>query len=322
MKKNLISIAAVIIAVMALSSCASKDDVMVDASQIEGEWKVGAMYYEGHLIDVEDVPAIKQLYDTNIITVKEDGTFVYINKIWGERGPVKKLDETNEDTFLLDAEEGFKYVFEDGEFKQEPADEKQTIKKYIVTVLDENTIEVSEYDDAMQKASADADPFVYVKSGSDSEYIASNKANINLGQSSSSDNSSSGKNNTSTNNTEPFTNKYGTPTTKCAHAGCNNYIASSGDTNCCTTHSNKCLECGKYIDEDAMYCMDCLSKAADGKSSGSSSSTTNNETGGSSKCSFKENGVEVCNNPAEPGGYFCSYHKKMLDDAYNSLTGN
>ncbi len=58
-----------------------------------------------------------------------------------------------------------------------------------------------------------------------------------------------------------FTNKYGTPTTKCAHSGCNNYIASSGDTNCCTIHSNRCLECGKYIDEDATYCMDCIQKA-------------------------------------------------------------
>lgn len=55
-----------------------------------------------------------------------------------------------------------------------------------------------------------------------------------------------------------FTNKFGTPTTKCAHAGCNNFIASSGDTNCCEEHSNKCAKCGKYIDEDAMYCMDCL----------------------------------------------------------------
>lgn len=58
-----------------------------------------------------------------------------------------------------------------------------------------------------------------------------------------------------------FTNKYGTRTTKCAISGCNNYIATSGDTNCCTTHSRKCLECRKYIDSDAMYCMDCIRKA-------------------------------------------------------------
>ena len=64
-----------------------------------------------------------------------------------------------------------------------------------------------------------------------------------------------------TNSYSSFTNKYGTATTKCAHPGCNNYIATSGDTNCCTTHSRKCLECGCYIDEDALYCVSCLRKA-------------------------------------------------------------
>lgn len=61
-----------------------------------------------------------------------------------------------------------------------------------------------------------------------------------------------------------FTNKYGTSTTKCAKSGCSNYIASSGDTNCCTTHSNRCLKCNCYIDGDAMYCMSCLEEALGG----------------------------------------------------------
>ena len=76
-----------------------------------------------------------------------------------------------------------------------------------------------------------------------------------------------------------FTNKYGTPTTKCAHSGCNNYIASSGDTNCCTIHSNRCLECGKYIDEDAIYCMDCLAKSTSSSNS-NYSSDWGSDTGG------------------------------------------
>lgn len=58
--------------------------------------------------------------------------------------------------------------------------------------------------------------------------------------------------------TSSFTNKYGTRTTKCVISGCSNYIASSGDTNCCVSHSNRCLECRKYIDGDAAYCMDCI----------------------------------------------------------------
>ena len=62
------------------------------------------------------------------------------------------------------------------------------------------------------------------------------------------------------NKTTIFTNKYGTPTTICAHKGCNEYIAPSGDTNCCEQHSKRCLKCNCYIDEDAMYCMDCLKK--------------------------------------------------------------
>lgn len=58
-----------------------------------------------------------------------------------------------------------------------------------------------------------------------------------------------------------FTNKYGTSTTICAHSGCSNYIATSGDTNCCSVHSNRCKGCYCYIDEDASYCMDCIKKA-------------------------------------------------------------
>lgn len=61
--------------------------------------------------------------------------------------------------------------------------------------------------------------------------------------------------------TVTFANKFGTSTTICAHSGCNNYIAPSGDTNCCITHSNRCLECNTYIDEDAAWCMSCLEKA-------------------------------------------------------------
>ena len=90
---------------------------------------------------------------------------------------------------------------------------------------------------------------------------------------------SSNKTSDSKTSTTSFTNKYGTPTTKCAHSGCNNYIASSGDTNCCTIHSNKCLKCGKYIDEDAMYCMDCLKKSTS-KSNSDYSSNLGSDTGG------------------------------------------
>ena len=113
-----------------------------------------------------------------------------------------------------------------------------------------------------------------------------------------------------------FTNKYGTPTTICAHKGCNSYIARSGDTNCCEKHSAKCLNCGKYIDEDAMYCMDCLSNAASNttkKTSYSASDTSN-------RCQFKDSkGNKSCTNPAMPGSTLCEEHYKYLDDVYHSF---
>jgi hypothetical protein len=65
----------------------------------------------------------------------------------------------------------------------------------------------------------------------------------------------------SSRSTVQFTNKFGTPTTICAVSGCNKYIASSGDTNCCATHSKKCATCGKYIDSDAAMCLSCIENA-------------------------------------------------------------
>ena len=121
----------------------------------------------------------------------------------------------------------------------------------------------------------------------------------------------------SSSSSSSFTNAYGTATTKCAHPGCNNPIASSGDTNCCTTHSKKCLECGKYIDEDATYCMSCIEKAATASKKSSSSSTTSSSSSSSSgsftnaygspttKCAYPG-----CNNPVASSGdtNCCSAH--------------
>jgi len=116
-------------------------------------------------------------------------------------------------------------------------------------------------------------------SSSSSSSKSSSSSSSSKSSSSSSYSKSSSSSSSSKSSSSSFTNKYGTATTKCAHSGCNNYIASSGDTNCCTTHSNRCLECNKYIDEDAMYCMSCITKAASSsKSSSSSSSSSSKKT--------------------------------------------
>ena len=89
----------------------------------------------------------------------------------------------------------------------------------------------------------------------------------------------------SDNTSDTFSNKYGTSLTKCAISDCENYIAKSGDTNCCTAHSNKCAECYCYIDSDAMYCMDCISEALDEDDDNGDSGSSDN-SGSSSSGSF------------------------------------
>ena len=103
-----------------------------------------------------------------------------------------------------------------------------------------------------------------------------------------------------------FTNKFGTSKTICAHSGCSSYIASSGDTNCCPAHSNKCLTCGCYIDEDAAWCMSCLSKAANSSKSSytSSSSSSSSSSGGLYYCMGKN---DTCPNKTNsPYDLYCS----------------
>ncbi len=55
--------------------------------------------------------------------------------------------------------------------------------------------------------------------------------------------------------------KVNTEPQKCLHEGCTNMAAITGDSFYCETHSNKCMGCGNYIDEDAMFCLNCIVEA-------------------------------------------------------------
>ena len=100
-----------------------------------------------------------------------------------------------------------------------------------------------------------------VEAGTIVKFYVSKGENNSNNTSNNNTNSNSSSSSSSYSSSSSFTNNFGTPTTKCNHSGCTRYIASSGDTNCCTVHSNRCGTCGKYIDEDASYCMDCIRKA-------------------------------------------------------------
>lgn len=117
----------------------------------------------------------------------------------------------------------------------------------------------------------------------------------------------SSQNKSSSASTKPFTNKYGTSTTICAHTGCTNYIASSGDTNCCTTHSHKCANCGCYIDEDALFCLSCIANSLDEISSSKSSSKYICQATGCSK-----NGTCTITGISGQTEYYCYEHYAQI----------
>lgn len=111
----------------------------------------------------------------------------------------------------------------------------------------------------------------------------------------------------------PFTNEYGTPSTLCSHEGCNRYIATSGNTKCCTAHSQSCINCGCYIDEDAIYCMQCLSESITNSKRNSISGSRN--TGG---CQFEDLDGAICGAKCTDYSSLCNYHFDLLNTIYES----
>lgn len=111
--------------------------------------------------------------------------------------------------------------------------------------------------------------------------------------------------------TVSFTNSYGSSSTICSVSSCSRVIASSGDTNCCTIHSNNCKNCGKYIDSDATFCMPCIEKAAKQTAAPSKSissySTKKTPTCGHESCAT--NGPFYCmgKNNTCPNKTSCAY---------------
>jgi len=126
----------------------------------------------------------------------------------------------------------------------------------------------------------------------------------------------------SVNSTSVFSNKYGTATTKCAISGCDNYIASSGDSNCCASHSNRCLNCNCYIDGDAMYCMSCLTASSTKSSSNTTKpSSSSNSNKSSSGCKYEYSNGSVCGAKCSSGRTLCDKHFNELNAIYQSLIG-
>lgn len=139
---------------------------------IGGTWKVGGIYYRDKLIDINDNEALQSMYKTTMITFNEDGSFVYLKK-FNDRGIWTKKEGSKYD-YILKTESVFRYDLQQGTLV-EKALETENLKQYIITLLDDNSFILSEYDYIMGKAKSDDSPYIFVKEGASSQYIKDNK---------------------------------------------------------------------------------------------------------------------------------------------------
>lgn len=139
---------------------------------LEGDWVVGAVNIEGTgLVDISDVDALTDMYDTSLITFEEDHEFFYYNHLYPYTGHYRVFDDG--ERILLVPEVTLKYP--DDEWVKEPFEEDFN---FLVTILDENTISVVFYYPETGEMEPDNEATLYERDGEISQYIETHKYNI------------------------------------------------------------------------------------------------------------------------------------------------
>lgn len=119
-----------------------------------GSWEVGAVYYNNRIVDIKDVSALADMYDTVLLYFNEDGTYTHIN-LWIFSGEYTRSRNQNSG-FLLTRKTVTS--FKDGKLITEPYDGKV---KEIVKVIDDNTIQLADYDPITGDIKVDSMPLVF-----------------------------------------------------------------------------------------------------------------------------------------------------------------
>lgn len=139
-----------------------------------GTWTVGAVYYKNKVIDIHDAAGLADLYDSVYLSFQEDGTFTHFD-LWIYQGEYTPI-QTKKDCFLLTRRT--KTVLKDGELREEAYSGNT---KHILSVVDENTFVLAEYDPMTGAAKANQDPLIYVRQDESSEYVDGNKIAVSEG---------------------------------------------------------------------------------------------------------------------------------------------
>ena len=136
-----------------------------------GSWEVGAVYYNNRIVDIKDVSALADMYDTVLLYFNEDGTYTHIN-LWIFSGEYTRSKNQNS-AFLLTRKTVTS--FKDGKLITEPYDGKV---KEIVKVIDDNTIQLADYDPITGDTKIGSTPLFFVRKKCDSDFIRENKVQV------------------------------------------------------------------------------------------------------------------------------------------------
>lgn len=141
-----------------------------DFAYLDDLWYIRGIYHKGHLIDVHDNGALKDLYGSYCLNFFEDGTFHYMG-LFNNRG---KYTKRQDGAWLLKTEAVFTYDMTSSGMVEKESENSEK-KTYLITPLDENTLLWNEFDPLMGKAAADSKDYIFVRSSKDSAYLSSQK---------------------------------------------------------------------------------------------------------------------------------------------------
>lgn len=137
-------------------------------------WEIGGIYYNNRLIDIHDDPTLELLYSCRSLNFDENGTFQHVFLYYLSEGSYQRFG-SDRYRFLLKEEKNLVLDSNSDTYVENESEPKHT---YLITVIDENTIEYVEFDPIMSKAKANEKVRVYVKTNKKSPYILENKIDL------------------------------------------------------------------------------------------------------------------------------------------------
>lgn len=180
MKKKFIVLS--IIMIMSLMACGKKEtsseiideEYLADAIQeevdpVEGHWIANGVIYEGQFVSFDQNEGLRDLYDTQWITIDGNGEFSYQNHVFTHNGTWKKMEtEENEHSYIFEQKTTSKMQIEDDSYEMV---EEESEKVYLGMLTGDDLSALVFF----EKGSSEDDIIlVYFKDGESVEYNSDN----------------------------------------------------------------------------------------------------------------------------------------------------